>query len=355
MTSNGRLTVLNVFPHPGGGAERMVDVLERVQPDVRHERVYLSPSSEPVAAAPAIPRRWPGIVGRAAQADIVHAHGDMAAMLVVPLLAGRPSAMSTHGLSFLRRAKGSRLRAARRGMGTVMRTASRTVCTSATEMHELERIVGPGEPRRLRLILNGVPVPDLEDGGRERQDVRRELGVEDDLVGVFLGGLEPHKDPITAARAARLARDRGVRFTLLVAGEGSLASAIATEGGEAVRVLGFRDDPERLLRGADVFLMTSQREAVSCALLEAMSFGVAAIASDARGNPEGLGQTGLMVPVGDAHAFAESIVRLAEDPEERLRLGAAGRARVLEHFTADRLARQMDAVYAEVLAESLRR
>ncbi len=353
MTGNGPLTVLNVFPHPGGGAERMLDVLEDAQPDVRHERAYLAPSSEPLAAAPAIPRRWPGIVGRALRADVVHAHGDMAAMLVVPLLAGRASAMSTHGLSFLRRATGSRRQVARRGMETVIRTASRTVCTSATEMHELEGIVGPTDTRRLRLVLNGVPVPNLDDGADEAARLRRELGIQDGVVGVFLGGLEPHKDPITAARAARLARERGVPFTLLVAGEGSLADDIAIEGGDAVRVLGFRSDPERLLRAGDVFLMTSQREAVSCALLEAMSFGVAAIASDARGNPEGLGDTGLMVPVGDAEAFAESIVRLARDPEERRRLGAAGRERVLELFTADRLARQMDAVYAEVLAESL--
>jgi glycosyltransferase involved in cell wall biosynthesis len=349
------ITVLNVLPHPGGGAERMLDVLERVQPGVRHQRAYLAPSSEPLDAAPAIPRRWPGIVRHAARADIVHAHGDMAAMLIIPLLAGRPSAMSTHGLSFLRRARGSRLSAARRAMDAVMRRASRTVCTSAAELRELQDIIGDGDARCLRLVLNGVPVPDEAEDPDVRASVRAELGVGDDLVGVFLGGLEPHKDPITAARAARAARQRGVPFTLLVAGEGSLADDIAREGGDAVRVLGFRDDPERLLRGGDVFLMTSQREAVSCALLEAMSYGVPAIASDARGNPEGLGTAGIMVPVGDAAAFADGIVRLANDPEERRRLGAAGRERVLANFTADRLARQMDAVYAEVLAEALRR
>jgi glycosyltransferase involved in cell wall biosynthesis len=242
---------------------------------------------------------------------------------------------------------------ARRAMETVLRTASRTVCTSATEKHELEDIIGSGDPRRLRLVLNGVPVPELDEA--QRAAARRELGVEDMLVGVFLGGLEQHKDPITAARSARLARERGVPLVLLVAGEGTLSDRIAVEGGSAVRVLGFRDDPERLLRAADVFLMTSEREAVSCALLEAMSFGVAAIASDARGNPEGIGDAGIMVPVGDAEAFADSIVRLAGSPDERRRFGLAGRERVLANFTADRLARQMDAVYAEVLAESLKR
>lgn len=351
MTS---LTVLNVFPHPGGGAERMVDVLEEVQPTVCHQRVYLAPSSAPASAAQSLPRRWPAILARAAKADIVHAHGDMAAMLSVPLLGARPSAVTTHGLSFLRRANGAPLRAARQGMQVVLRSAARTVCTSATEMQELESIVRGREVRRLRVVRNGVPVPELDDDGVPAE-VRGELGLEDGLVGLFLGGLEAHKDPITAARAARLVRERGVRFTLLVAGQGALGDAMAAEGGDAVRLLGFRTDPDRLLRTADVFFMTSRREGMSCALLEAMSFGVASVVSDARGNPEALGDAGVMVPVGDAEAFADAVVALARDPAERERLGEAGRRRVLDHFTTDRLARQMDAVYAEVLAESLKR
>src|SRR5207247_773434 len=98
--------------------------------------------------------------------------------------------------------------------------------------------------------------------------VRAELGLDDaEVVAIWVGGLQEHKDPLTAVGAAAAA---GV--TLLVVGDGPLGRRVADQAG--VRLLGRRGDVPRLLQAADIFVLTSRREGLSFALLEAMAAGL---------------------------------------------------------------------------------
>jgi hypothetical protein len=63
------------------------------------------------------------------------------------------------------------------------------------------------------------------------------------------------------------------------------------------------------------------------------------------------GETGLLVPAGDHLAFAEALTRLVQDAQLRKTLGAAARARVLERFTTDLMARAFESLYAKLLGE----
>jgi glycosyltransferase involved in cell wall biosynthesis len=123
---------------------------------------------------------------------------------------------------------------------------------------------------------------------------------------------------------------------LLVAGEGPLAGEVAARSGPAVRPLGHRADPERLLTAADVLLLPSSREGLAMVALEAMAHGLATIVSDGPGNPEAVGDAGVVAPVGDVEAWTQALLRLTADPDERARLGAAARARVAHDFSVDR-------------------
>ena len=71
--------------------------------------------------------------------------------------------------------------------------------------------------------------------------------------------------------------------------------------------------PARILAAADFFVLSSQREGFSYALLEAMSLGLPAVVSDAPGNPEAVGDAGIVVPFGDVAGFAAAFRRLARD------------------------------------------
>lgn len=106
---------------------------------------------------------------------------------------------------------------------------------------------------------------------------------------------------------------------------------------------------------AQVFCMAStlRAEAFGVVALEAMARGVAVVATDIPGSGLGWlhqhGVTGLQVPPNDAVALAGALRRLLDDDELRAHCGAAGRARWLEHFTAETMADQTVALYRRLL------
>jgi glycosyltransferase involved in cell wall biosynthesis len=85
------------------------------------------------------------------------------------------------------------------------------------------------------------------------------------------------------------------------------------------------------------------------AVLEAMERGLAPIVSDGPGNPEAVDDAGIVVSYGDVVGLSTALGRLAGDPAERSRLGAAARARVVDHFSVARFAAETRAVYQEIL------
>ncbi len=102
----------------------------------------------------------------------------------------------------------------------------------------------------------------------------------------------------------------------------------------------------------DVFALTSDREGMPLAVLEAGAAGLPAVATSAPGSVETVvdGVTGILAPVGDAVAVGTALRRLVGDPVLRRPTGAAGRARVLAEFSDERMANNYDALYREVLA-----
>lgn len=145
---------------------------------------------------------------------------------------------------------------------------------------------------------------------------------------------------------------------LVIVGDGELRAALTHQIKErqlagSVILAGFRTDVLALLRGFDLFVMSSVTEGLGTSVLDAMAASRAVVATTAGGLPEVVvdGQTGLLVPPRDAAALADAIVRLLGDEAERKRMGLAGLTRVREHFTADRMVQQTAAVYQRLLAE----
>jgi rhamnosyl/mannosyltransferase len=107
---------------------------------------------------------------------------------------------------------------------------------------------------------------------------------------------------------------------------------------------------------ASVFCMPStvRAEAFGVAALEAMARGLPVVSTDIRGSGLGWlqqpGITGLQVPVRDPIALAAALRQLLDDPALAARLGAAGRARWAEHFSAETMADQTVALYQRLLA-----
>jgi glycosyltransferase involved in cell wall biosynthesis len=100
----------------------------------------------------------------------------------------------------------------------------------------------------------------------------------------------------------------------------------------------------------DIFLAPSITEGLPVALLEAMAYGLAIVATRAGGMPEVLTDDvdAVLVPPGDARALAEAARGLAHDPERRTRLGLAARARAAT-LNAEEVCARLDALYRELV------
>ena len=135
-------------------------------------------------------------------------------------------------------------------------------------------------------------------------------------------------------RAAALLLKQGIGFQLEIAGDGPLR----TELDALRRELGLRDavvcsgnssarEIHRKMCGADIFVLPSRTEAMPLALLEAMSHGMAIVATAVGGIPEVIadGETGLLVPAESVDLLTAALVRAIMDSALRERLGRNAR------------------------------
>lgn len=181
---------------------------------------------------------------------------------------------------------------------------------------------------------------------------------------VYVGGFRPEKRVDLLLRAWASARSPG---ELLLAGDGQLRAeleALATRLRVTPVFLGNVKDPRPLLRKADVFVLPSDAEGMSNALLEAMAEGCACLATYVGGNVDCLapdavsapapgeivkGEAGWLAARGDEVALAEGLKTLCGDPDLRRALGRRAQERVIAEHHLDRTADAYLAVFANLV------
>jgi len=236
----------------------------------------------------------------------------------------------------------------------LLKAASRViaVCTALKE-----NLVDRGiEEDRIRVIPNGLDPADYSFTASARESIRRELSLSNDMPVVgTTGRISRVKNTDVFIRAARKARDRGVRAKYVIIGDGPLRAQI--EGlvselhmEEDVIFTGFQADVCRFLPSVDLFVLCSQTETASYSLLEAMAMARPIVATAVGGNTEIVsdGETGLLVPVGDVESTADSIIRLLTDKKQAKRLGLAGREALETSFHAKAMVEKTLDVYKEL-------
>jgi L-malate glycosyltransferase len=130
---------------------------------------------------------------------------------------------------------------------------------------------------------------------------------------------------------------------LIIFGEGELRTELEHQIKtlhleKHVLLPGFRQDVLQLVKSVDLFVMSSLTEGLGSTILDAMAMNLPVVGTHAGGIPEAVvdGQTGLLVPPGDARALAAAIIRLLNERALRQRMGAAAATRVAEHFGVGR-------------------
>ena len=175
------------------------------------------------------------------------------------------------------------------------------------------------------------------------------------IVGT-VGALVPHKGHrhFVAAAARVLRRIPDARF--FIVGEGDERGALEAQIrhlklDKHVFLTGWRPDVLSVHKSFDLFVLSSVTEGLGTTLLDAMACGRAVVATRTGGIDEAVdeGRTGLLVEPHDEPGLARAIVALLEDEERRRRMGEAGRARVEQRFSVERMIDDTLDAYERVL------
>ncbi|MCR9247632.1 MAG: glycosyltransferase family 4 protein [bacterium] len=221
------------------------------------------------------------------------------------------------------------------------------------------RLRAGGVPdERITRVYDGIdPAPwtGLQD---DKAAARDRLGIAGDALVISLAGvLRPRKGQHVLIDAFQRLAARFPTAVLLLAGGGTERERLAGQAarhGLAERVLlpGPVKPVHDVYAASDIFTMPSFHEGLCNACLEAGFAALPQVVSTAGGNGEIVldGETGAVVPPGDAEALAVALARYLEDPALRAAHGAAGRERCLANFTIDHLGPEIEAVVQRLVS-----
>ncbi len=207
-------------------------------------------------------------------------------------------------------------------------------------------------PRKTMTVYNGIdPAPFLAcSNAARRAEVRLRLGLPGDApVAAAVATLSAVKGHEVLLKAfSRVIAERP-GATLLLAGDGSekrkLARLTKKLGlAKSVRFMGRVDAVEEVYAAADVAVLASYGEGMPNALMEAMAASLPVVATGVGGIPELVadGRTGMLVPAGDSLALSTALSDIFGDPDRAGRMGRAGRKRIENHFSIEKMVRRSE-------------
>jgi glycosyltransferase involved in cell wall biosynthesis len=225
------------------------------------------------------------------------------------------------------------------------RAAHRVVANSTAGAERLRREGVAAE--KIVIIPNGIDLSRFP---------RRELRTSRRVVAT-VANLRAEKGHDVLLRSAALVRQQlpDVRFRII--GDGTLrdslralASALGVD--DCVEFLGHREDVPALLATSDVYAFPSRTEAFPNGLIEGMAAGLPVVASGVGGMLELVdnGCNGILVPPGDEHALASSLLAVMQDETRASELGAAARQSIERRYSFDRMVAGFTDLYLTELA-----
>lgn len=227
------------------------------------------------------------------------------------------------------------------------------LCISDFCRSQLMRIAAPQHWDKMHVVRLGID-PAIFFPVREQPEPEHTLEI------LCVGRLVPSKGQLILLHACSLLHAQGYLFRVRLVGAGpdrEHLEAFARQKGIAAIFEGAKshDEMRQLLGRADIFALASFAEGVPVALMEAMAMEVPCVSTRVAGIPELIrdGLDGLLVPASSIEALASALQRLAEDPQLRRSLGAAGCKRVLERYNLPQNVGLLARVFREQASNSL--
>jgi glycosyltransferase involved in cell wall biosynthesis len=227
---------------------------------------------------------------------------------------------------------------------------NRVIVFSKIQRDLLVRLGVPAD--RVAIIPNGVDVEKYSPG---LSTLKTQLNAQ--RIFVYQGRIAPEKNVESLLRAWKQA-DMSKDSKLLIVGNGSNAPSLMSAYGaeQGIIWMGFVADEQqriRILRGSDVFILPSLVEGLSLSLLEAMSCGVACLATDAGADGEVLEEgAGIVLSTQRVSTQLQTLLPMFQDhPELTTLLGRKARQRVLDRYTLAQNITNLEDLYRQVLKQ----
>lgn len=209
---------------------------------------------------------------------------------------------------------------------------------------------------KLRTVYNGItPLKELSE--EERKKARAEYGIRDSEVVVgIVARLEPVKNHAMFLEAAKVIATICPEAVFMIVGEGSMRESLEAKAREdkiADRVIftGYIQDVNDIMNVIDIHVLTSEKEALSISLIEAMSIGKPVVATDSGGPREVVenGKSGILVKPNDTVNLTMAIVRMIQRPDIRAKFGREGKKIVQNKFMSAAMAENIENIYKELV------
>jgi glycosyltransferase involved in cell wall biosynthesis len=229
---------------------------------------------------------------------------------------------------------------------TITPGSARARFWATTARHRFSAVVSPSQHATAFQIRCGIP-PELANTVRNSIDVRElasgdargpraMIGVApDDPIVLFCSRIDDQKRPVEAVQVFGAIAEEFPTAVLVFVGKGDQEQAVRNEAArlgisDRVRLVGYQTNIPSWLAAASVWILPTERENFSVAVLEALGAGCAVLSTSCEGNDEVLvnGQNALTFPVGDVPAATKALRSLLRDPmlRGRLRDGALASA-----------------------------
>lgn len=286
--------------------------------------------------------------------EIVHPHADLAniAGRAAGVVAGCPSILAHFHNTYEHRLSPERLEVE----NFLAQHTDAIVCCGHGVAEHYRETYKPGETP-VRTIVNGFDLSPFRAASRQREDLRRKFGYrEDEFIILHTARFEPHKQPGLLLEAVSIAAPRLKNWRVVYLGKGSLYDETVEQARrmfpeERVHFVGWSREVPEHLAAADVFVLCSRNEGLPLSVVEALASGVPVVASDITGPSEVLSgqECGTLIPMGNAAALAEAIIRLHDDRVLWQRYVENGRVRA-EEYGIGAFINRVQELYDSVLA-----
>jgi glycosyltransferase involved in cell wall biosynthesis len=208
---------------------------------------------------------------------------------------------------------------------------------------------------RIKVVMNGVDTKRFRPAESKKalDEILQIPPAKHTLLSV--GRLCQAKDQLTLLRAIKRLEQKGVDVRLGLIGDGELSQLLNDKVaelklGHRVELLGNSSSVDRILPHADLFVLSSRREGLPMALLEAMACGLPIVSTAVGGIPEVIadGVHGYLVPPETDEVLAERIETLLGQPDVMCRMGAANRRKIEYDHSMMKTAETYAALYDSI-------